>query len=281
MSGRFGWLVSYPKSGNTWLRMMLFSVMSGRTAVDINGLGSEAGIAHFADMDMLFGIDSSELTEAELAEARPAFHAALAADNTQNLLLRKVHDRYWLTPSGVPAFTPDLSQGAIYLIRDPRDVAVSYAHHRGVDIDEIVERMADDALFLGGADSRGKEQLPQPLGSWSGHARSWLEQTDIPVLVIRYEDMLRDPLTSLSRITAHLGITATLGQLQAAVVATRFDTLSRQEQALGFRERLAGATAPFFREGRSGGWRAQLSDAHAQRITDRHGLIMARFGYLP
>ncbi len=280
MGGRFGWLVSYPKSGNTWLRMMLFSVMSGQTAVDINRLSNEASIAHFAEMDRLFGIDSSELTEAELAEARPALHAVLAACSTRPLLLRKIHDRYWLTPSGVPVFTPDLSQGAIYLIRDPRDVAVSYAHHRGVDIDEIIERMADDALFLGGADSRGKEQLPQPLGSWSGHARSWLEQTDISVLVIRYEDMLQDPLTSLSRITAHLGIATTLGQLQAAVAATRFDTLSRQEQTLGFRERLASATAPFFREGRSGGWRVRLSDAHVRRIIDRHGSIMARFGYL-
>ncbi len=277
MSGRFGWLVSYPKSGNTWLRMMLSSLISARTVVDINGVG--IGLATFAEMDECLGIESGELTDAEISDARPALHAALLANSAGPLLLRKVHDRYWVTPSGVAAFTPELSRGAVYLGRDPRDVAVSYAHHRGVGIDETIERMADEAIVLGQAETSGKEQLPQPLGSWSGHVRSWLEQTDIPVLTVRYEDLLRDPLTALTRIAAHLGIDATAEQLQAAVAATRFDVLRTQEHTLGFRERLTDATAPFFREGRAGGWRDRLSVAQHDRIIRRHGAVMARFGY--
>ena len=278
-NGRLGWLVSYPKSGNTWLRMMLSSLRRGRAAIDINAVGSDIGIAGFAEMDAHFGIDSSELTDAEIAEARPALHAAIAANSPQTLLLRKVHDRYWFTPSGAAAFTPDLSRGAVYLIRDPRDIAVSYAHHRGVGIDEIIERMADDAIILGSAETQGKEQLPQPLGSWSGHVLSWLEQTDIPVQVIRYEDMLDDPFAGLARTAAHFGLDATADQVRAAVAATRFDILSAQEKAFGFRERKTESTAPFFREGRSGGWRERLSVAQHERITRRHGAVMARFDY--
>lgn len=278
--GRFGWLVSYPKSGNTWLKMMVSSLMSDGAPVDINAMTVKTGIASFAEMDEFLGIESSELTELEIAAARPALHRALAANDTRPLQLRKVHDRFWHTPTGEAAFTPGLSRGAVYLIRDPRDIAVSYAHHRGVGIDRIIDLMGDDGTVLAALTERPKEQLPQPLGSWSSHARSWLEQSDIPVLVIRYEDMLRDPSAPLARVAAHLGIETTTAQLRAAVTATRFDVLSAQERAHGFRERLTGATAPFFREGSAGSWRDQLSMAQIRRITGDHGEVMTRFGYL-
>ncbi|MDR3514466.1 MAG: sulfotransferase domain-containing protein [Azospirillaceae bacterium] len=278
--GRFGWLVSYPKSGNTWLRLMLSCVLSGGAAVNINATAAKTGVASFAEMDEFLGIESSELTETEIAAAMTAFHAEFLANSDAALLLRKVHDRFWRTPAGIAAFVPDLSIGAIYLIRDPRDVAISWSHHYGVSIDAIIERMADDGVVLGHPGSRGPEQLPQPLGSWSGHVLSWIEQGEIPALVIRYEDMLREPRESLARAAAHLGIATTTGLLDSAVSATRFDHLQRQEQAAGFRERLVCATAPFFREGRAGCWRDQLSAAQIARITRDHGAVMARFGYL-
>jgi aryl sulfotransferase len=277
--GKFGWLVSYPKSGNTWMRMMLSSLMSGGAPVDINALDVRIGIATFAEMDEYLGIDSSEMTREEIAAARPALHAEMAADQDIPLLLRKVHDRYWRTPTGEAAFAPSCSRGAIYLVRDPRDVAVSFSHHRGCGIDRMIDQMADD-LVLANATSRGREQLPQPLGSWSQHVRSWLDQTEIPTLVVRYEDMLQVPAAALAQAADHLGIAADEAHLQAAVAGTEFGLLRAQEGNAGFRERLVSATAPFFRQGRAGRWREQLSAAQADRIVDRHGAVMARFGYL-
>jgi aryl sulfotransferase len=277
--GQFGWLVSYPKSGNTWMRMMLSSLMSGGAPVDINALDMRIGITTFAEMDEYLGVESTEMTREEIAAARPALHAVIAADHDIPLLLRKVHDRYWRTPSGEAAFVPDCSRGAIYLVRDPRDVAVSFSHHRGCGIDQMIDQMADD-LVLAAAVYRGREQLPQPLGSWSEHVRSWLDQTEIPALVIRYEDMLRAPLAALAQAVAHLGIIAAEAHLQAAVAGTQFGLLRAQEGNAGFRERLTSATAPFFRQGRAGGWREQLSATQADRIVEHHRTIMARFDYL-
>ncbi|HXP97180.1 MAG TPA: sulfotransferase domain-containing protein, partial [Telmatospirillum sp.] len=273
--GRFGWLVSYPKSGNTWLRLMLSSLLSGGESVDINAPAVRTGIATFSEMDEFLGIESSELTDAEIADARPALHAAFAATNTEPLLLRKVHERFWHTPSGAAVFVPKLSAGAVYLIRDPRDVAISWSYHYGIGIDQVIESMADDDIVLARSETRASEQLPQPLGSWSGHALSWLEQTEIPVLVIRYEDMLREALAPLTQVATHLGITTTPALLDLAVETTRFEILSAQEKTHGFRERLSSATAPFFREGRSGGWRERLSAAQIDRIINRHKAVMA------
>ena len=277
---QFGWLVSYPKSGNTWMRMMLSSLMSGGGSVDINAIDSRIGIATFAEMDEFLGVESCELTREEIAIARPALHAAIAADHDEPLILRKVHDRYWRTPSGGAAFVPDISRGAVYLVRDPRDIAVSYSHHRGSEIDRMIGQMADDDVALASATLRGKEQLPQPLGSWNGHVLSWLDQTEIPTLAMRYEDMLSAPTACLAKVAMHLGIDTAEAHLHAAVVATGFDILSIQENASGFRERQTSAMAAVFRQGRSGGWREQLSAAQADRIVDRHGAVMARFGYL-
>jgi aryl sulfotransferase len=278
--GRFGWLVSYPKSGNTWLRMMLTCLLSDGAAIDINALEVQAGIATFGEMDEFLGVEASDLTAAEIADARPALHAALAANSDRPVLLRKVHDRFWRTSSGASAFVPDLSVGGIFLIRDPRDVAVSYSHHRGTEIGATIEYMADDSAVLARIESRGRMQLPQPLGAWSGHALSWLDQAEIPLLVIRYEDMLAEPLRHLALASAHLGITVTDKSLEAAVTATHFEVLSAQEKTHGFRERFQAATAPFFREGRAGGWRERLSAEQIEAIARRHGNVMARFGYL-
>jgi aryl sulfotransferase len=279
MTAQLGWLVSYPKSGNTWLRMMLASLLTDGAPVDINRSGGMIAVCSYAEMDELLGIESSELTGAEIADARPALHAAIAAASDRPLVLRKVHDRYWRTRAGAAAFPGALSRGAFYLVRDPRDVAVSFAHHRGLGLDRIIDVMADESFELAVFDDRQGVQLPQPLGSWSGHVASWLGQTEIATRAVRFEDLLIDPVGELAAIAAHLGIAATPRTLAAAVASARFETLQTQERAQGFVERRPGSTAMFFRTGRSGGWRDRLSAAQAAAITAAQGAAMARLGY--
>lgn len=282
-TAKFGWLASYPKSGNTWLRMMLVSLQEGSQTIDINhlhGPGFGAGIGSYAEMDELFGIESSELMPAEIDALRPAFHAAVIANSDRDLMLRKVHDRYWLNHEGQAVFPARLSRGAIYLIRDPRDVAVSYAHHRGIGFDRVIDFMADPAATLADSKDRAKYQLPQQLGTWSDHVTSWIDQQELPVLVIRYEDLVADPALQLALIAKHLGMAAFTATIDAAVKATRFDVLQAQENSSGFRERRPGSTTLFFREGRSGGWRQQLTAAQAARVENGHRAVMCRLGYL-
>lgn len=276
----FGWLVSYPKSGNTWMRMMLASLLSGGAEIDINEAIGECAVATFAEMDEFLGVESTELTREEIDSARPALHAELLASASTPLVLRKVHDRFWKTASGQPAFSGTQSRGAIYLVRDPRDVAVSYAHHLGSTADKTIQIMSDPAAELARFEFSGKRQLPQPLGTWSGHVASWTEQSEMPVLVLRYEDLRQNPHAGLRAAAAVFGIAVTEEQIQSAVKATSFDVLRAQEAASGFRERRPGSTAPFFRRGMIGDWQGALSPSQQERIAEDHREMMRRFQYL-
>lgn len=276
---QIGWIISYPKSGNTWLRLMLLSLMRGGLAIDINGIGNDAGLANHVELDELLVVESSELFPDEQVAVQPALNRAIAAETGQGLVLRKVHDRYWRTPAGEPVFPASVSRGAVYMVRDPRDVAISYAHHRGSTLDSAIVAMADPLASLSAPEDRYRRQLAQPLGDWSGHVRSWLNPMDIPVLLLRYEDLLADTEGALHKVADHLGLAHDGRTVAAAVAATRFDRLRAQEQAYGFRERQAGATAPFFRQGAAGGWRHILTPAQVNRILADHDQVMRRLGY--
>ncbi len=262
------------------MRMMLASLLAGGAEIDINQIAHDCSVASFPEMDEFLGVESSELTCQEIADARPALHAEILACSSSPLLLRKVHDRYWRTASGQPAFSGTVTRGAVYLVRDPRDVAVSYAHHRGLPVDEIIRMMMDPAMELARAQHSCKRQLPQPLGTWSGHVSSWMEQRELPILVLRYEDLKTDPQAGLRAAAGLLGIAANEEQIQAAVKATEFEVLRAQEAAAGFRERRPESTAPFFRRGVSGDWRGSLSPSQQERIAADHQKMMERFQYL-
>ncbi|MFV3130382.1 sulfotransferase domain-containing protein [Niveispirillum sp. KHB5.9] len=278
-AGTIGWIVSYPKSGNTWLRLMLLSLMRGGAAVDINRLGNDAGLASQFEIDELLVVEAGELFPQEQIAVQPALNRAIAAETGDGLKLRKVHDRYWRTPAGEAVFPASVSRGAVYMVRDPRDIAMSFAHHRGETTDHIITIMADPTVTLSAPQEKYRRQLAQPLGNWSGHVGSWLEQKDIPVLLLRYEDMVSDPVRGLRLAADHLGITHDASSLNAAVDATRFDLLQAQEQTHGFRERQEGSTAPFFRQGMAGGWRHELTAIQAARIVADHGQRMRQLGY--
>jgi aryl sulfotransferase len=275
-AARFGWLVSYPRSGNTWLRFLLASLMHGGQPIDINAPGIDTPVANRREFDELFCMDSSLLTDSEIELARPSLYRLIANRFRGPLILRKVHDRSWRNAEGKLMFPPELSRGAVYIVRDPRDVAVSYAYYAGIDIDEMTLRMGDAAMVI----PTGREQaiqFRQPLGTWSGHVLSWLDDSAMPVHLVRYEDLIAQPAGELTKIACFLGVSP--ARAHAAVAAVRFDVLRAQEDERGFRE-LAGAGTHFFRQGRAGAWRSVLSAVQAERLRKDHGDVMARLGYL-
>ena len=278
--GRIAWIVSYPKSGNTWVRLMLSSLADGGREIDINAPILKSAVATYEDFEEAFGVESGDLTADEIEICRPALHAAIAEDSDRPVALRKVHDRYSFASTGEPVFPASVTCGAVYLVRDPRDVAASYSHHRGEDLDAIIRFMADEQAVLAEPGERFKPQLPQPLGSWSTHVSSWLDQKEIRVTLVRYEDLIENPCVIFGKIAQELGFSSDRALIKSVVDATRFEKLKAQEQAAGFRERRIGSTAPFFREGRAGNWRALLSREQAGEIEAMHREMMERLGYL-
>jgi aryl sulfotransferase len=272
------WLVSYPKSGNTWLRLALKSLSQGGAVTDFSSAELFAPVASDrAAMDEIIDVDTSDLTPAEEEAARPAFFR-LEASSLNTPQLRKVHDAWTRCVSGEPLFPDDVTAGAIYIVRDPRDVAVSLAHHHSSTIEATIAFMADPNAMLARGGFYGAPQLPQRLLTWSGHVRSWRDGGVTPLL-LRYEDMLGDPVSVLARAARHLGWDFSEDAVSAAVAATRFDVLKAAEERHGFRER-ARPEVPFFRRGIAGAWRESLSAAQQHRIEADHSEVMTALGYL-
>jgi hypothetical protein len=288
------WLASYPKSGNTWMRMLIgaLAVPEGGE-VDINELPERGGIASGRPaFDFHTLVDSSLLTYDEIDRLRPAVYAAQAAglhdeDDAAEALeagaktrFVKTHDAYTRLPDGAPLLGGRQgSDGAVLIVRDPRDVAPSLANHSAVGLDEAIARMGDRAGAMCAQPDRLANQLRQQLLGWSGFADSWLAQTDLPTVVLRYEDMQSDPAAALRRVMDFAGDPRPAEALARAAALTDFDRLQRQEAESGFREAPTRAKRGFFRRGQAGAWKDELTLDQAARIEAAHGAMMQRLGY--
>jgi len=283
------WLASYPKSGNTWLRMLLAAlVLAPGETLDINAPSEAGGMASAREpFDQITLLDSNIMTADEIDLLRPGVHAALAngeyGREATKLDARfvKVHDAWVTTPQGAPLLAGARgAAGAVLVVRDPRSVAPSLAHHTGVCVDEAIAFMADEKFcFGGGTDLRPQQQLRQRLLGWSHHAESWLSQVEIPVLLLRYEDMISDPARELARVLDFAGLPAAPAEIARAAAAADFAQLQSQERERGFRERPRHGKGPFFRQGRVDGWRDELTAAQAAQIVRDHAAMMRRLGY--
>jgi hypothetical protein len=285
------WLASYPKSGNTWLRMLIANLAAkDDQPIGINDLAATGNIASArGPFDDLLLIDSGLLTPDEADCLRPRLYEELArgADSNEKdpreappaVRYIKVHDAYTLTPLGEPLLAGARgAAGAIVIVRDPRDVAPSLASHRNTSIDDAIAFMNDRDAKFGANPTKQDLQLRQKLPGWSGHVASWLDQTDIPVHLVRYEDLQIDTAAVLRRALEFAGQAAADDELCRAVKFADFAQLRQQEEEKGFRE-APQADARFFRRGEAGAWRDELKPDQAARIEADHAPMMRRLGY--
>jgi aryl sulfotransferase len=279
MSAQTVWLASYPKSGNTWVRALLAALVDG--AVDINRTMSATIASARTPLERLTGLVSSELLPEEVMRLRPLVDAELNArlpEGRSGLWHRKIHDGLFTGLDGAPIVSLAATRAAIYVVRDPRDVAVSYAHQLGVCLADAVQAMGNRAWRMGGGRRSPSRHFSQHLGTWSEHVEGWLDHELFPVLLVRYEDLQEDTAAQLRRMQNVVRRDADDATLRAAVRAARFDELRAQESKDGFRER-PGPDRAFFRSGIAGAWRSELPKELAARIEADHHRVMARLGY--
>lgn len=276
------WLASYPKSGNTWVRILLANYLTADEGpADINLLTRFGMTAIYvrAVVDQYLGFKSSCLPPAVLQRLRPDVARAFAAHAPPPLVL-KVHDAWSLTDRGEPLFPPDVTAGVIYVLRNPLDVAPSAADHWGLDIAATVERMCDPEDPLSGEGRELANHVPQWIGGWSEHVTSWLDRSGLPVRLVRYEDLIADPVAVLTGLVEFLGWQVDPARIGLAVERSRFEQLQAVERGAGFRERSPNARTSFFRRGKAGSWRDELPADLVRRLIDAHGDTMVRFGYV-
>ncbi len=273
------WVASYPKSGNTWVRVFLHNLFAelqgeGEGAQDINLLhkwtGRESLKLGFAAR---LGKPVEEASLAEIAAVRPLVQADLVRGRQKPVLI-KTHNAV-ANVEGHPTINFETTLAAIYILRNPLDVAISYAHHSAQPVDRIIEFMARPESVNG----MSERHVFEYMGSWSFHVASWMSVTSRPVLILRYEDLLRAPERGFGRLAAFLRLPPTAQQLRRAIEKSSFEELARQEAAHGFVERPETAEK-FFRKGETGQWREALTREQIAAVVSAHAPMMQRFGYL-
>jgi hypothetical protein len=272
------WLASYPKSGNTWFRIFLSNLMhEGDGPVDINELMHTPMASGRVLFDELSGVKMSDLTREEITRLRPLFYNYLA-ETSEDTIFSKIHDAYRVLPGNIPLIPAKATKAVVYFIRNPLDVAVSFANHLNTSIDATIEHMENDAFAFCHKTDRIYNQVNQELMSWSKHVRSWTEQSGLPLKVVKYEDMLRNTFQTFKGVLEFIGLHFTADKIEMALRNSSFEILQQQEKEKGFKEKGVNPNL-FFRKGKQGTWREQLSDKQANRIISTHKDVMKKFKY--
>lgn len=270
------WLASYPKSGNTWMRAFLANlILDASEPLPLKRIGelcpSEPSEIWFRP---LVKGKVSALSGKEVAALRCQAQERAVSLN-KNVIPMKTHS-YFGEDCGHPIFSMKATFGAVYIIRDPRDVAISAADHFGLTLDAMIDKLANPLATCAAMPGTIVHELQS---SWSNHVESWTKWNHPGIFTVRYEDLLADPLDQFGRVARHFGIATDRARIEKAVEFSSFEQLQAMEAQQGFVERSIHSER-FFRSGRSGGWREKLSADQVARIESDHAVQMKRFGYL-
>jgi len=274
------WIASYPKSGNTWLRIFLYHI----TRI-MHGVPLEGNDLHQLDRSSFYearlvplfehflGRPAAEVEWRDIVPVRPLVQAEIVRRARQpvfvktHLALVKVED--------TPVINLSVTFGAIYVVRNPLDVVLSLAEHMGIPLEYAVECLCLDGYRV----PHTAIEVYEPWGSWRENVGSWTSTRQETILTIRYEDMLSQPSKAFRAVMNHLGQRPTAAQVDEAIGLSSFERLSTIEKDYPFRERSRHAER-FFRVGRAGQWREKLSEAQIRRIVSFNHYYMRRFGYM-
>lgn len=257
---RIIWLASFPKSGNTWIRLLLAHYFLPKdSGIDINTIyrfTTADGRQDFFNRAAGRPFETTDINE-WLALRPRALRLIAASKPGQHFV--KTHSLIGRAGQTV-LIPPEVTAAAVYLMRNPFDVAISYARHQGVEVDRAIEMMADPNEL-----NMSKTGIYEMIGRWDRHIESWTGARGLACHVMRYEDMLADTERSIRGLLGFLGAPVNDGRLRRAIRRTRFEELQRQEREKGFRER-PPQMQRFFARGTAGGWREELTPAQVGRI---------------
>lgn len=258
---RIIWIASYPKSGNTWMRSLLAHYfMPPGQAPDINNLRNfttadvRQDFYDAANGGPYKGKDLADWMRVRLPALR------LIAQSRPNHHFVKTHCQT-IRIADQDVIPPEVTSGAIYLIRNPFDLAPSFARHQSADIDTAIDRMLNPDTVMGTPSG-----IFDVMGRWDDHIGSWTGAPGLKRRVIRYEDLLKKPAREMrGLLEVFLGQQVDAAKLARAIKATTFANMQKQERELGFTERPEGMTS-FFAKGQAGVWKDDLTPAQVGRL---------------
>jgi len=281
------WLASYPKSGNTLLRSMLAAYFFSKDGVYnfdlIKYIKQFPNIALFERL----GIDIKNENEVikNYIKVQETFN------NKKTVQFLKTHS-YLFNINNCGFTNLDNSLGAIYIVRDPRNVVTSFANHSNITPDEASKILINE-IHMGGdlSESSISQRTKVFTGTWGGNFNSWKSfKVQNRYLLIKYEDLIQEKEKTFVKVLNFIhrldksNPNINLNKIKNIIQSTDFTLMKKLEKEIGFSEsklnKKTGQKIPFFNLGEKNDWKKILNKKIQENIESAFEKEMKELGYL-
>ena len=269
------WIASYPKSGNTWIRALLSSYYYTEDGIfnesKIHNIDQFPQKKYFKD----FKYDKTIVNDT----ARLWLKAQKKINLDKKLRFFKTHNAFG-NLNGNP-FTDDINSiGAIYVVRDPRNVITSLKNHYELNDNQAYSWMINENNYLYDIHNFEEDGYSdfQFISSWSTNYKSWKVQKKIPIKIIKYEDLLNETYLVFKDLINFINMLVNNSEhinsdkLKKVIDSTLFDKLRKKEQDKGFTESVLSRDGkrkiPFFNLGPKNDWNKILNIKMVKKIEE-------------
>ena len=267
------WIASYPKSGNTWLRLLIANYLWPNNT---NPFKSLKFIDGFPKKKFFKGIVNENIIKKNGFEIFKHFIIAQDKINlNKEINILKTHNSA-VSIQGQLFTNSHNSCGAIYIVRDPRSVVVSHAYHHKNDFEKSVSNMLNDRTVAFNDELYMEARL-----SWKVNYVSW-KKINMPKIIIKYEDLHKDTFNKFREALEFLNqfkkIEINNDQIKKVIEKCSFSKLSENEKKIGFYEKKG--EEDFFRKGLIDEWKTALNKDLIKKIEHECKEEMKELNYL-
>ena len=276
------WLASYPKSGNTWVRMFWRSYfLPSNQVFSLNKKGDlDLEVSNFPTPKQLMEANIDHTDFANIAKNWITLQDIINLNGKLNFL--KTHNGNF-TLNNYAFTNTDNTIGGIYIVRDPRDVVLSNANHFGINNQESTNMIINmESYEIENFDTQNKKEFRRSLmGSWSSNYLSWKNYKGRKIHLIKYEDLVENPNKYFTKMLEYMKSIFPLNidkdKIEKSIEETAFHKLQNLENQEGFIEKGVGK---FFRKGKVGEWKEKLEPKLSKQIEHHFKKEMLDLNYI-
>ena len=276
------WLASFPKSGNTWVRSIVSSLIYSDDGIFnfnlIKKISQFPSVPHFTDFTNAFN---------DINEIKKYWILAQEKINIRNQISFLKTHHLNCTIDNFSFTNTDQTAGTIYIVRDPRNLINSISNHFSKNQTQAKEFLFRTNLIDGSKSNLENQNIVTLIGSWKDHYNYWTKKND-KLLLIKYEDILLNPKKELSRIIGFLKKLIKFDtndtKEKNILNSTSFSSLSEMEQRGEFKEnvfsKISNNKIKFFNQGPNNIWQKYLDEEIKLEIESKLEKEMKELGYL-